>query len=536
MVFDPRCAPDAAPARRPKHGIRPAAKLASLLVAATVLAACTAVGPDYAPPATQMPDFWHQELTRGLATGDADLQTWWTTLDDPTLNGLVDRAAQGNLDVRQALARVQAARALIGVASGEQLPSIDASGVVEYGRISEGISPNLAGRSRNDTLFSTGLDATWEIDFWGRIARSVESADADFQASVEDYRDALVVLYAEVASTYVDVRTLQQRIRSALGNVQTQQQTLRLVQERRRAGLASDLEVAQARLNLSRTESAVPPLREALGRSVHQLGVLLGEPPSALYAMLGEVEPIPDVPADVVVGLPHELLRQRPDVRGAERQLAAQTARIGVATADLYPRFSLFGFFAFEAFDAGMWFNGGSLAYGLGPSVRWNLFDGGRVRSRIDVEDALAQQQLAAYEQAVLNALREVEDAMVGFAQEQQRRDALARSVDAARTATRLVSELYITGLTDFQNVQDTERNRFEQEDQFAESEGRVVQNLIALYKALGGGWDTEGIRTSESPPGALPPGTAAVPEAAGSSPSPTAGEAPAASKGPGAT
>ncbi len=507
---------------------RQTSKTASLLVAATVLAACTAVGPDYTPPATQMPDLWYQELSRGLESGDADLRTWWTTLNDPTLNDLVDRAAQGNLDVQVALARVQAARALIGVASGEQLPSVDASGVVEYGRVSEGTAPNVAGRNRSDTLFSTGLDATWEIDFWGRIARSVESADADFQATVEDYRDALVVLYAEVASTYVDVRTLQQRIRSAIGNVQTQRETLRLVQERRRAGLASDLEVAQARLNLSRTESAVPPLREALGRAVHQLGVLLGEPPPALYATLGEVEPIPDVPAEVIVGLPHELLRQRPDIRSAERQLAAQTARIGVATADLYPRFSLFGFFAFEAFDAAMWFNGGSLAYGLGPSVRWNLFDGGRVRSRIDLEDALTQQRLATYEQTVLNALREAEDAMVGFVQEQQRRDALARSVEAARTATRLVNELYVTGLTDFQNVQDTERNRFEQEDQFAESEGRVVQNLIALYKALGGGWNPEGTRPSDGRPAAATataPAAAPASDTTGAVAAPVAGE-----------
>ena len=451
------------------------------------------VGPDYTPPQTRMPDRWQQALASGLAEGEAPLHTWWTTLDDPVLNELIEQAALGNLEVKQALARVQAARAAIGVAAGEQLPAVDASGLIEYGRVSEGTTPVLGIRDRTDTLYNAGLDATWELDLWGRIARSVEAAEADFQASVEDYRDALVILYAEVASAYVDIRTLQRRIRSALGNVETQRETLRLVRERQRAGLDSELAVAQARANLARTAAEVPTLQERLGQAVNRLGVLLGEPPAIVYPLFVESGDIPEPPENVLVGLPHELLRQRPDVRSAERQLAAQTAQIGVATADLYPRFSLFGFFAFEAFDAAMWFNGGSLSYGVGPSVRWNIFDGGRIRSRIDVQDAVAQELLAAYEQTVLDALREVEDAMIGYVQEQERRESLASAVDASRTAVRLVRELYTSGLTDFQNVQDTERSRFELEDQFFESEGQVVQNLIALYKALGGGWDVEG-------------------------------------------
>ena len=475
------------------------------LLAATAVAsvaACTMVGPDYTPPQTTMPDQWHQDLARGLETEKPDLRTWWTVLDDPLLDTYIERAGKGNLTAQQAVALVQAARANIGIASGEQLPTVNADGSIDYGRISEGTNPVLSQvPSRVDTLYTVGMDASWEVDLWGRIARSVESADANFQASVEDYRDILVTLYAEVAATYVRARTFQARIASALGNVATQRRTLQLVRERRRAGLASDLEVAQAQLNLARTESSVPSLRQGFATSVHALGVLLGERPSLLYAEMSETKPIPDPPKEVLVGVPQDLLRQRPDVRGAERQLAAQTAKIGVATAELYPRFSLLGSFAFTAYGASDWFNGGSLAYGLGPSISWNVFDGGRVRSLIDVEDATTQAQLAVYEQTVLVALRETEDAMVSYVQEWDRRDALARSVTAAQQATKLVQTLYVTGLTDFQNVQDTERNLFQQEDQLAESRGQVALNLIAIYKALGGGWRAEPAAAASATP-----------------------------------
>ena len=459
-------------------------------LAVGMLSACTAVGPDYTAPNTQMPDSWYVELTRGLDRGEADLQTWWTVLDDPQLNDLIERAGQGNIGLQLAAARVEEFSARVGIAAGEQLPQVDAAGLIEYARFSEGTNPNLGPDvSRQDTLNNLGMDSSWDIDLWGRIARSVESADASFQSTVEDYRDVLVSLYGAVASAYVNVRTFQQRIISAESNVRTQSETLRLVNERRAAGLSSDLDVAQAKLNLARTESTIPVFKQQLAQQIHLLGTLLGERPSVLYPEISTPVEIPSPPEEVLVGLPYDLLRQRPDVRSAERQLAAQTAQIGVAEADLYPRLSLFGTFAFESFDFSNWFSAGSLTYGFGPSVQWQVFDGGRIRSNIDAQDALTQQLLANYEQTVLDSLRETEDAMVAFVQEQDRRDSLARSVAAARDAVRLVKTLYVTGLTDFQNVQDTERNQFEQEDQLAESAGLVTLSLIDIYTSIGGGW-----------------------------------------------
>ncbi len=464
----------------------------SLLVALGLglLPGC-AVGPNYVAPEPEMPDVWHQQLARGLAEGEAGLQTWWRALADPMLESLVARAGRGNLDLREAVARIDEARAVRGIAKGDWFPDVDATGDYQRERLSEGTFRDVpAGRSRTDDFFSGGFDASWEIDFFGRIRRSVESADAGLQASIEDYRDVLVILYAEVARTYVDVRTFQARIRYALSNVRAQRGSLQVTIDRNRAGLVGDLDVRQAELNLAITEAFVPTLLQRLAESINRLGVLLGEPPSALYAKLSQAAPIPRPPKQILMGLPAELLRQRPDLRRAERELASQTARIGVATADLYPRFALLGTFAFEAFDVVDWFKGGSINYGFGPVFRWNLFDGGRIRSNIDAEDARAQQALARYEDSVLDALEEVENSMVAYVQENDRRDALARAVTAADEAVKLVNTLYRTGLTNFQNVLDTERDLFEQQDEYATSEGQVTQNLIAIYRALGGGWE----------------------------------------------
>ncbi len=456
-----------------------------------VLALGCAVGPDYRPPEPELPDAWHLELTRGLEEGEADLRTWWTALEDPVLSGLIERAGRGNLDLRVSLARVMEARALRGVARGEWFPSADATGGYLERQAPESLAAVVnPGGSRSFETYDLGIDASWEIDVFGRIRRSTESADASLTASVEDYRDVLVVLYADVASNYVELRALQERLRYAVSNAETQRETLQLTMDRNRAGLAADLDVHQAELNLATTESSIPSLERAIGQTIHLLGVLLGEAPAALYAELQQPAPIPGPPARVAVGLPANLLRQRPDVRSAERQLAAQTARIGVATADLYPRFSLVGTFALSALDAAELFTKGSTTYGVGPTMRWNLFDGGRIRNLVRAEDARTEQALARYEQIVLAALRDVEDAILAYEREEERRTALARSVVAAQASVELVKTLYRTGLTNFQNVLDMERSLTQQQDRLAESEGKVVQNLIRLYRALGGGWD----------------------------------------------
>jgi multidrug efflux system outer membrane protein len=467
--------------------------LLSAILAHALLSGCK-VGPDYTPPEAEMPDAWHQELTKGLAVGEANLQTWWTLLGDPVLDTLVQRAAQGNLDLQTAFARIVGARAALGVASGEKYPVIDAGGTAERFRFTEETTPFLPrGQNSKDNFFQTGLDASWEIDIFGRIRRSVESADATLEASVEAYRDVLVLLYADVAINYVEARALQERIRLAQANIEAQRATLQLVQDRFNAQLVGELDIRQAELNLANTESALPTLRILLTQTIHRLGVLLGERPSALHPTLSDRVPIPGTPPDIAVGLPADLLRQRPDIRQAERQLAAQTALIGVATADLYPRFSISGTLALESNQIGNLYDASSsYAFGIGPSFRWNLFSGGRVRGNIRVEDARTEQALVAYEQTLLLALEDVENAMVAYVQEIDRRDVLTRSVDAAAKSVELVQTRYREGLTDFQNVLDTQRSLFQQQDQRAASQGQVTQNVIRIYKALGGGWSIE--------------------------------------------
>jgi multidrug efflux system outer membrane protein len=480
------------------------AALVALLLG--TVAACSSVGPDYEPPKAELPDLWEQSLSRGLAEGRADLRTWWTLLDDPVLDGLITRAGAGNLDLKSAFSRVRQARAQLGIAAGERFPGVDGAGSVEHGRPSEEISPVLPStQSRNDTLWSVGLDSSWEIDVWGRIRRNIESADATIGAAIEDYRDTLVLLYSDLAGSYVQARTFQARLASALQNVDTQRGALQLTIDRNQAGLAPDLDVRQAELNLATTEAAVPSLRSGVAQSINRIAVLVGAYPSAVRAELEVVAPIPKAPEEVIIGLPTELLRQRPDIRSAERVLAAQTAQIGVATADLYPRFSLSGTFAFEAFGVSDLFSSDAISYGIGPAFRWNLFNAGRVRSNIDLQNERSAQALIAYEQSVLLAVEEVNSSMTAYVEEQARREALRRAVTAARASVDLVLTLYRTGLTDFQNVLDTQRSQFEREDDLWSSQGQVVQNLISVYKSLGGGWAPATETVPASAPAASP-------------------------------
>jgi len=459
------------------------------------------VGPDYTPPEVAVTDQWHQEAIEGLEGGSADLQTWWKVFDDPVLESLIQRSGVQNLDLQIAYARVMESRALLGVAAGEHWPSVDAVG--SYSRTRPSANGLLGGLPIDTTdqrnLHSVGVDSSWEIDVFGRISRSVESAQASMEASIENHRDVLVSLYSQVALSYVDLRAIQARIQYAQDNVKAQQDTLKLTKDRRAADLVPELDVQQAELILATTESAIPLLRQFEAQAVHRLSVLLGQSPAFLYEELSSAAHIPEAPEDVAVGLPAELLRQRPDIRRAERILAAQTAEIGVATAGLYPAFSLSGTFALEARSAKDIGNWDSRTWGFGPGMRWNLFDGKRIRSSIDVQKAQAEQALIDYEQTVLLALEEVENAMVAFVEEQQRVAALGRSVTAAAKSVELVKTLYEIGLTDFQNVLDMERTLTQQQDQLAESQGQVASNLVRVYTTLGGGWSVESPATSDT-------------------------------------
>ncbi len=461
-----------------------ALRLAGLLVP-LILAGCMAVGPNYRTPESELPETWRREADPALVRDEALVRHWWRLFEDPLLDELIGAAEQGNRDLRRTVARVREARARLGVARGERMPEAIAQGSVLRQRGSD----NSLGAGYTETFYRAGVDASWEIDLFGRIGRSVEAAAADFQATEEEYRDVLVSLYAEVAQVYLDIRTLQARLVATRGNLASQQQALRLTRSRFENGLATGLDVAQAEQLLAASEAEVAPLQIALSRAIHTLSVLLGEPPGARFEQLSEYRPIPVPPGSVAVGVPADLLRQRPDIRRAERLLAAQTARIGVARADLYPRLSLSGTFAFEAIDSGDLFKGSSRAFGFGPTVRWLLFDGARVRNQVRVEDARTEQALNQYEQTVLNALKEVEGAMTEYLDQRDRLEALERAVSAARRSLQLATRLYRDGLVNFQNVLDAQRTLFDGENQLAVARGHTAMNLVALYRALGGGW-----------------------------------------------
>jgi NodT family efflux transporter outer membrane factor (OMF) lipoprotein len=476
-------------AKSPSNSPSPstARRLTATVLPFLLAVACTTVGPDHVPPTAPVPATFH-ETDAVLSTAPADLAAWWHRLDDPLLDRLVERAVRQNLDVEEALARVLEARALRGLAHAELFPTLDAQ--TGYQRRGESENTPLGPFAVDSDRYTVGLATTWEVDLWGRVQRSVEAADADLGARVETVRGVLVTVVAEVASNYVQLRELQERLRIATDNLELQQQTLSLVEARFASGLVGERDVAQARSNLASTRSRVPSLAQAQRIAENRLAVLLGLTPGALADELANAQPIPVPPAQVAVGVPADVVRRRPDVRAAERELAAATARIGIAEADLYPRLVVLGNVGFEADHAADLFEGNSSVLGIGPSLRWNLFDAGRTRRQIAAQDARAQQALARWERTVLVAVEEAENAMTAFVREQTRRTHLGEAAAEARRAVQFASTQYLEGLTDFQNVLDSQRATAELEDQLAQSQATITANLIALYKALGGGWE----------------------------------------------
>ncbi len=449
-----------------------------------LLNGCISVGPDYEPPETSMPDAWHEAVLEEVESGDPNLQTWWTVFGDEKLNDLISKASTNNLDLKTAAARIEQAAALHGVSASQYWPDIVADASATAIRTSP-MQGNF-----EDEAYQAGLSMAWELDLWGRIRRSVESADASLQASVENYRDILVLLYADIAKNYIHVRTLQARITFAENNLKAQLETMTLTKNRFDAGLVPSLDVSQSQLNSSRTESAIPPLKQSLIEAINRLSVLTGDMPYALLRELEAPQPIPACTgAQIVRGLPADLLRQRPDIRRAERELASQNARIGATKADLYPTLTLPGTLAIQSLGGGDLFSSDNVTYGFGPQLRWNIFNGRRIRSQIDAEEAGTKAALYVYEQTVLLALEETEDSMAAFANEQDRVQSLETAAAAAEKSVALVTELYKSGLTDFQNVLNMEQALLVQQDALATSRGLISLNLVGIYKALGGGW-----------------------------------------------
>lgn len=466
----------------------------------TLLLAGCLVGPDYAAPDTSRitPASWR--AANGIAQeSPAELSRWWKRLDDSTLNTLVDRAVQGNHDIRIAGSRVRQAVAVRRATAGQLFPSLSTTHSAY--RIQNSRSSNTSSfQPRVIESHAHGFESAWEIDLFGGIRRSVEAADAEIGVADEDYRSALVSVVSEVALNYVDYRSFQDRLAIARSNLETQRETLAYVKSRQAAGLVEDLEVARAEENAETTRAQIPTLETAATAAKNRINTLLGRPPGEVDSLLGKSGALPSVPTRIGVGIPAETLRRRPDVQAAERVLAAETARIGVAVADLYPKLTLNGSIGLEALSFSGLTSGGADVFRIGPSARWDIFRAGAIRANIEARDAVQEQALLAYEQTILVALEEVENALTALANEQIRERSLAKAASSAARAAEVARSQYEDGgLNTFLDVLDAERSRLAAEDALATSRAQIVSNLVQLYRALGGGW--ENVKPSRDSP-----------------------------------
>jgi NodT family efflux transporter outer membrane factor (OMF) lipoprotein len=439
-----------------------------------------------------------EDSTRIRAT-PADYRMWWQSFQDPVLDRLIQTAYAQNLPLRVAGARVFEARARLGIAIGEQYPQVQqAVGAASYNRDSErspSAPQNSNGTDFDYLLAQAGGRVSWASDFWGRFRRAVESEDANFLGSIAAYDNALVSLTADVARDYVLIRTLEERLRIARDNVDIQKESLHIAEARFQGGATSERDVQQALTQLRSTEASIPQIEASLRQAKNALCTLLGMPPRRLESMLGDRSAIPEAPLEVAVGIPADLLRRRPDIRSAELQAAAQCALIGVAKADLYPAFSLNGTFGFLSSDVGK-FSLGDIAswssrYGsFGPSFFWNVLNYGQITNAVRVEDARFQELIFSYQDTVLRAQQEVEDGLTSFLQPQKRLVSLEEAAAAAKRSADLALIQYREGATDYTTVTTAQAALLAQQDTLAAGQGDVPQGLIAVYRALGGGWE----------------------------------------------
>lgn len=454
-------------------------------ITAALLAAGCAVGPDYQTPQTAPAVFL--DVAGGYYTEANPEATWWTQFRDPVLDDLVARSLAANLDLRSAVARVRESRAIFRDAQFDQWPTVTTQAAHEHARAQQ---PGVGDQRIDSESYSLGFDASWELDLFGRVRRSVEAARAESEGAEAGLRDAQVSVAAEVARNYFELRGAQRQLAVARSNRDNQAETVRLTRVRFEAGRNAEIDVASSQARLSATEASIPPLIAAERRAAHRLAVLLGQRPGTLDAQLvavethAQVQPLP-------IGRAEDLLRRRPDVRVAERALAASTARIGVATADLFPRLSVNGFIGFVAGDAGRLGESATRAWSIAPTLSWAALDLGSVRARLRASEARADGALAAYELAVLRALEDTENAFTGYAQQQARLSSLSQQAAASRRAAELARIQYREGVIDFLRLLDAERTLLEAEDGVAQGETALQTGVVAIYKALGGGWET---------------------------------------------
>jgi len=479
------------------------------ILALVLVAGCTA-GPDWSPQSMWSPPAWQaadsSQATPSMPIAAPADPKWWAIFHDTELTSLEDRVAAANLNVRLATIRLVESRAQRRITGAGQFPALNADGsythedisrkgvIGLFGGASGGFPTSITGGTKLPpfNLWQDGFDASWELDLWGRVRREVEGADASVEASADARRGALVSVLAEIARDYMQLRGLQAQLAITRQNIATEQDTLDLTKDRLRGGLTTELDVANAAAQLQTTRAQVPPLEQQQAQSINALSLLLAEAPGALRSELMEPHPVPPVPPRVPVGVPSELARRRPDIRQAEAQLHAATATIGVAVADFYPQITLDGSIGLQALqfkDLGNW---GARQYGLGPSVTLPIFQGGRLRATLELRKVQQQEAALTYQQTVLQAWHDVNNALTAYATEQRRHDALAAAVDQNRVALDLSRQRYTQGLADFLNVLDAQRALLSAQLQLADSATTESANLVQLYKALGGGWEVD--------------------------------------------
>lgn len=467
----------------------------ALLGAVLSLTGC-AVGPHYKSPPLKVNDHWSAPDSPRISTQSATNSEWWKSFNDPALERLIQLAYSQNLPLQVAGLRIMEARAALGIAVGNQYPQVQQAFAGIRGI---GLSQNTANKPPDFTRYfagdQIGFDASWEADFWGKFRKAVKAQQAAYMSSVDDYENALVSLSAEVARTYVIIRTVEELIAQARRNVSIQQESLRIADVRFRNGATSELDVAQARALLESTRASIPQLEISLAQSQNALSTLLGQPPGSLENLLQGPQVIPASPAQVAVSIPADVLRRRPDIRNAELVAMAECERVGVAKADLYPHFALSGTLGLNATQSGSQlynlFSPASLIFAVGPQLYWDFLSYGRIKNQVRAEDARFQQAIVTYQNSVLQASQEVEDGIVGFLKTLEATSAEQNAVAAAQRSVDLSSAQYRDGAVDYQRVLDAEQTLLQQENNLINLRSSAAANVISLYKALGGGWET---------------------------------------------
>src|SRR5215472_699912 len=476
---------------------RAATGLRYLVIAALLLpmVACK-VGPDFAKPVAPVADKWLEAGNASVISDRQDYRNWWTLFDDPTLNRLIDIAYRQNLTLMAAGTRVLEARAALGVAIGEFYPQTQKiGGSVTYNQASK-VDPTSNPNNQLGDYWRASLktEISWELDLWGKFRRGVQSADAAYLASIATYDDVLVTLLADVATTYIGIRTLQNQVDIAQQNVVKQRKALQIARDRFNGGVATELDVYQAQNVLAQTESSIPQLTAQLQQGEDALRILLGMTPASLDALLAGPENIPVPPKDVAVGIPADLLRRRPDVRSAELQAAAQSEQIGIAKADLFPAFSLSGACGSVAGSTGSnhvgeLFTAYGITFAFGPTFSWPVLNYGQITNNVRVQDAHLQTLLIDYKNSVLKAQQEVQNSLTAFLQGRSQVEFLRRSVAAASAALRIALDQYLLGTRDFTTVLTAEQNLYQAQSNLATASGNLSTSLASLYRSLGGGW-----------------------------------------------